>query len=86
MTECSVYNWENGVSTPDFRKLPGIIKFLGYNPVPEPAGEAERLVWQRRSMGISQKEAAREMCVDPGAGGAESESARPKGSRRPSAI
>jgi len=58
VTESSVYNWENGVSSPDFRKLPAIIAFLGYNPVPEPKGEAERLVWQRRSMGLSQKEAA----------------------------
>ena len=53
----SIYNWENGVSTPDFRKLPAIIAFLGYNPVPKPPGAAERLVWQRRSMGLSQKEA-----------------------------
>ena len=58
VTECSVYNWENGVSSPDFRKLPKIIAFLGYNPVPEPTEEAERQEWKRRSMGLSQKEAA----------------------------
>ena len=58
VTESSVFNWESGVSSPDFRKMPAIIAFLGYNPVPEPTGEAERLVWQRRSMGISQREAA----------------------------
>jgi len=76
VTECSVYNWENGVSSPDFRKLPAIIAFLGYNPVPEPTGEAERRVWQRRSLGLSQREAAVGYgcgSVDPGtlrAGGA----------------
>jgi transcriptional regulator with XRE-family HTH domain len=58
VTACSVFNWENGVSTPDFRKLPAIIAFLGYNPVPEPTEEAERREWWRRSMGLSQKEAA----------------------------
>jgi len=58
VTECSVYNWENGVSSPDFRKLPGIIKFLGYNPIPEPTGAAERWEWRRRSMGMSEKEAS----------------------------
>lgn len=66
MTECSVYNWENGVSSPDFRKLPAIIAFLGYNPVPEPTGAAERLVWERRARGLSQKEAAGRLGVDLG--------------------
>lgn len=66
VTECSVYNWENGVSSPDFRKLPAIIAFLGYNPVPEPTDEAERRKWWRRSKGLSQREPARELGVDPG--------------------
>ena len=53
-------------------RLPGalhmaaIISFLGYNPVPEPNGEPEKLVWQRTSLGLSQEEAARQMGVDPG--------------------
>ena len=65
MTECSVYNWEHGVSTPYFRKLPAIISFLGYNPVPEPTREAERRVWARRSFGLSQREVAGGRGVDP---------------------
>lgn len=54
-TACSIFKWENGVSTPDFRKLPAIIAFLGYNLLPEPTGEAEQLVWERRSIGLSQR-------------------------------
>ena len=46
--------------------MAAIISFLGYNPVPEPNGEPEKLVWQRTSLGLSQEEAARQMGVDPG--------------------
>lgn len=59
--ETSIFNWESNRATPDFRHLPSIIAFLGYNPVPEPTEEAERREWKRRSMGLSQKEAAGRM-------------------------
>ena len=45
--------------------MPSIIRFLGYNPLPPAIGRAERLVQGRRTLGLSQKEAAREMHVDP---------------------
>ncbi|MBL8238352.1 MAG: recombinase family protein [Bryobacterales bacterium] len=66
VTESTVYNWEANTTAPDFRAMPGVIEFLGYNPVPEPTDAAERLLWQRTSQGLSQKEAARKMGLDPG--------------------
>ena len=65
VTVSTVFNWEANSTTPDFRHMAAIIEFLGYNPVPEPESAAERLVWERTSAGISQKEAARRLGVDP---------------------
>src|SRR5687768_14376449 len=45
--------------------MPVIIAFLGYNPLPEAATLGERLVRQRTTLGMSQKNAAIEMGVDP---------------------
>ena len=66
VTESSVWNWESNTSQPDFRYLPAIIEFLGYNPLPEPKTLAERLVRHRTSLGMSQKDAAAKIGVDPG--------------------
>jgi transcriptional regulator with XRE-family HTH domain len=46
--------------------MPAIIRFLGYNPLPEANGWGERLVRHRTSLGLSQKEAALKLGVDPG--------------------
>jgi DNA-binding XRE family transcriptional regulator len=32
----SIFNWEANTSEPDFRYMPAIIDFLGYNPLPGP--------------------------------------------------
>jgi hypothetical protein len=61
----SVFNWEAGTSQPDFRYLPEIIQFLGYNPLPEPSTWAERLVQGRKVLGLSQRESALGLGVDP---------------------
>ena len=45
--------------------MPAIIRFLCYNPLPPPQGWAERLVQGRKALGITQKEAARRIGVDP---------------------
>jgi transcriptional regulator with XRE-family HTH domain len=66
VTESSVWNWESNGSEPEFRYMPGIIEFLGYNPLPEPEMLAERIVQRRRILGMSQKELAAELDVDPG--------------------
>lgn len=46
--------------------MPGIIAFLGYNPLPEATTLAEKLVRHRTTLGMSQKEAAATLDVDPG--------------------
>ena len=46
--------------------MPAIIRFLGYNPLPEAEGWGPRLVRYRTTLGITQKEAARHLSVDQG--------------------
>lgn len=45
--------------------MPAIIEFLGYNPLPSANGLGEELVRQRTSLGLTQREAAARMGVDP---------------------
>ena len=65
INKATVHNWENNVSQPDLAYMPAIIEFLGYNPLPPATTLAERLVRGRTSLGLTQKEAARRMGVDP---------------------
>jgi transcriptional regulator with XRE-family HTH domain len=62
----SVYNWEANRSQPDIRYIPAIIQFLGYDPLPSVEGLGAQLVQRRIALGLSQKEAARRIGVDPG--------------------
>jgi transcriptional regulator with XRE-family HTH domain len=64
--KCSIFNWENNRTNPDIEYIPAIIRFLGYNPLPSSHTWAERLVQGRTAMGLTQKEAAGRMGVDPG--------------------
>lgn len=49
--------------------MSAILRFLGYEPFPEPKRLAERLLAKRRAMGWSIKEAARQLGVDKGTWG-----------------
>jgi len=64
----TVYNWENNRASPSLNSTPKIIKFLGYTP-PQPKTEkktiGERLLIYRRIKGITQKELAKKLGVDP---------------------
>jgi site-specific DNA recombinase len=62
----SLINWEGNWSSPEIRYMPAIIKFLGYDPLPAANTLGEQLVRQRRSLGLSQKESAQGLGVDPG--------------------
>jgi site-specific DNA recombinase len=62
----SVFNWEANTSAPEIRYMPVIIGFLGYNPLPEAKGWGERLVRHRTTLGMTQKDAARQLGVDQG--------------------
>jgi transcriptional regulator with XRE-family HTH domain len=61
-------NWEGNRVQPQFRFIPAIIRFLGYNPLSPPptnGGLGERLVSYRKLLGISQKDLAGQLEVDP---------------------
>jgi transcriptional regulator with XRE-family HTH domain len=62
--EGSVINWEKGRTVPKVYRLPAIIRFLGYNPLPEPRTIAERLVAKRLERGWSRKVASRYLGID----------------------
>lgn len=62
---CSIVNWEKDRTKPDLEHIPAIIRFLGYNPLPQPAGLAGRLVQCRTALGIAQKQAAQQLGIDP---------------------
>jgi transcriptional regulator with XRE-family HTH domain len=61
--KCSIVNWEANASKPDIEFMPAIIRFLGYNPLPAAKGWGERLVRQRMTLGLTQREAARRIGV-----------------------
>jgi ribosome-binding protein aMBF1 (putative translation factor) len=59
-----VINWEKGRTVSKVYRLPSIIRFLGYNPLPEPCTIAERLVAKRLERGWSRKVASRHLGID----------------------
>jgi DNA-binding XRE family transcriptional regulator len=65
VTKATVHNWETNRSNPNFREMPAIIRFLGYNPTPASTEWAVRLVQARTNLGLSQKESAHRIGVDP---------------------
>lgn len=61
----TVTNWERGKTKPRVGDIPGILRFLGYDPRPEPGTLAARLAWVREGRGLTQAQFARELGVDP---------------------
>ena len=61
----NVANWSRTRGQPDIRAWPGIIWFLGYDPRPTPMSLGAALKQHRAGQGISQKEFARVLRVDP---------------------
>jgi transcriptional regulator with XRE-family HTH domain len=61
----SIVNWENNLSKPKVSHMPAIIHFLGYNPLPPSKGWTDRLVHVRTALGLSQRDAAARIGVDP---------------------
>jgi transcriptional regulator with XRE-family HTH domain len=62
--EGSIINWEKGRATPRVYRLPAIIRFLSYNPLPEPCTLPERLLTKRLKQGWSRKVASRYLGID----------------------
>ena len=64
--KATIYNWETNRKSPQLRFVPRIIEFLGYVPY-DTQSEAlgKRIVVRRRRLGLTQKELARRLGVDP---------------------
>ena len=59
-------NWEKGKTKPMVRYYPAIINFLGYCPYERGETLGERIVLHRQYLGLSQRELAQSIGVDPG--------------------
>jgi transcriptional regulator with XRE-family HTH domain len=63
--EFTLMNWELGrTKTIPARAMPGITRFLDYNPEPRPTQIGAQLRWKRRSLGWTTQEAATRNSVD----------------------
>jgi DNA-binding transcriptional regulator YiaG len=60
-------NWEVGKHEPEVRFWPGMVAFLGYDPSPEVTclSLGEKIRAARRREGVSQRELARKLGLDP---------------------
>lgn len=65
VNRASIANWECNRTEPGIEYMPAIIRFLGYNPMPQKEDCASRLVQCRTILGLTQKESAHRMGVDP---------------------
>ena len=61
----AVIDWESGRFEPTVSCMPKIIKFLGYDPRPEPGHWQEWLVWYRVGRGLSQRAMAGKLGIAP---------------------
>jgi transcriptional regulator with XRE-family HTH domain len=65
-SKASLTNWEKGHAEPELRFLPAILAFLGYDPRPEPATLGGQINAAREAAGLSERELARRLGLDPG--------------------
>ncbi len=63
--EQTITNWESNASQPPVQYIPAIIRFLGYNPPEFVTTFPQRLTAWRRARGLTQKQLADELSVDP---------------------
>ncbi len=62
----SIYNWEDNRASPSLYRLPKIVEFLGYIPDSLKAKTSgEKMVTSRRLLGLTQKELAHRLVIDP---------------------
>ena len=67
MTGPTIWNWEANYISPQLRFIPTVIAFVGYDPNDTQSGSlGEGIVACRHSRGLSQKELAHCLGVDPG--------------------
>lgn len=63
--ELSVVNWEKGHTRPSVNHMTGVVRFLGFNPLPSGVNLAQRLVYHRMALGVTQNRFAARIGVDP---------------------
>jgi DNA-binding transcriptional regulator YiaG len=61
----TVFRWESNASSPSVARIPDIIDFLAYDPLPTPISLPERLLGIRKRLGLSQSGMARRLGIDP---------------------
>lgn len=64
VTASTVWNWEHGWAV-DWRYLPRLIVFIGYNPILRPDDVIDRLAWYKRVNGLTLEQLGAEMGRDP---------------------
>lgn len=62
----TLHNWETGKTTPAVKHWPAIMDFLGYCPYQQPRTLGDRLRLHRMHQGLTVKELADILGVDPG--------------------
>jgi transcriptional regulator with XRE-family HTH domain len=67
VTESTICSWETGRTSTQLRFIPRIIAFLGYDPLSGASHQTsgERIIAARQRLGMTQKELARTLGVDP---------------------
>ena len=60
----TLLNWEKGHTEPPIGRMPRILRWLAYNPFPEPRALPERMLAARRATGWTIVEAAKRFGVD----------------------
>jgi transcriptional regulator with XRE-family HTH domain len=61
----TITNWEGNASQPPVQYIPAIIQFLGYDPLEPSTSFPQRLIATRRARGLTQRQLASELGVDP---------------------
>ena len=61
----TITNWERNESQPPVHYIPAILRFLGYDPSEPATSLCERLIAARRAQGLTEREMAGRMGVDP---------------------
>ena len=64
--ETTITNWECNKCAPAIRFIPALLRFLGYNSFPPVQTFPERLATVRKMLGMSQRNLAESLGVDPG--------------------
>jgi transcriptional regulator with XRE-family HTH domain len=63
-SKATIQNYEKGRTVPEVHHWPAILRFLGYDPRPEPTAWPERLRSVREGRGMTQAELGAQLGID----------------------